>query len=168
MRIEPRTNRVVATIKTGGAPANFAVVGNELWVGSNGRDDTFVFRIDPATNRAKRVEVKGSAPDGLATDGSQLWSVNRGSNTISRIGTTTSSVVAQVAVGQLPTSGVITGDGRVWIPNTGDDTISIVDPTANVVVRTLKVGKGPYPLRLLYGEVWVPHGGGNEVWRIRP
>ena len=63
---------------------------------------------------------------------------------------------------------MITPDGLVWIPNTGSDTISVVDPGTNAVIRTVAVGRQPYPLRLLYGDVWVPNGGGSEVWRIRP
>ena len=54
------------------------------------------------------------------------------------------------------------------IPSPTSASAPTVDPAANAVVRTLTVGRGPYPLRLLYGDVWVPNGGSNEVWRIRP
>ena len=150
------------------SPANFETFAGAVWVGSNGPDDTFVFRIDPATNRFTKVAVGQKAPDGFATDGRQLWSVNGGSDSITKIDPATNAPGPTVKVGSLPTSGVFTPDGRIWIPNRRGGTISVVDPSSRSVVDTIQVGPTPFPLRLAYGDVWVPIGGGREIWRIRP
>ena len=54
------------------------------------------------------------------------------------------------------------------MPNPGSGTVSIVDGSTHRVTETLPLGPTPFPLRILYGDVWVPLAGGTEIVRVRP
>src|SRR3954468_16643297 len=66
-RIDPATNRVVATVRIGGQPYGLAVAPGAVWVGNNARED--VARIDTATNAVVGRVTVGDRPIGLGYDG---------------------------------------------------------------------------------------------------
>ena len=142
-RINPATNRVVKTIKTGGQPSNFAVAADALWVGSNATSGQDVFRIDPATNTSTAVHVGHDSPSGIVTSADAVWTANGGDDTVTRIDPSTKAVVATLKVGSKPAQGAAAPNGTIWIPNFNDNTISVIDPKTNAVVATIKTGKGP-------------------------
>lgn len=80
LRVDPVKNRVVATIRTGGAPANLAFAFGSVWVGST--SGTKVFRIDPRTSRVTPVESGGDSPSSIEAAAGSLWIANRTSNTV--------------------------------------------------------------------------------------
>ena len=61
-RIDPRTNQVVATIRTGGRPVHVAADDRSVWVAYP--LDTLVKRIDPRTNTGGGVAQGRPAPGG--------------------------------------------------------------------------------------------------------
>ena len=75
-RINPATNRVVKTIKTGGQPSNFAIAADALWVGSNATSGQDVYRIDPATNTSTTVHVGHDSPSGIIASADAVWTAN--------------------------------------------------------------------------------------------
>ena len=115
-RINPATNRIVKTIKTGGQPSNFALAGDALWVGSNRQDGQDIFRIDPATNTSTAISTGHNRPSGIIVTADAVWIAN-GDNTVTRIDPATKAVVATVKVGSTPQQGDIAPDGAIWVPN---------------------------------------------------
>ena len=92
VRVDPKTNSVVATVKlpldSSGAAAGFAAV----WVTSAATST--VDRIDPATNAVtSRVKVHTS-PRFLAAGEGGVWSLNQGDGSVSHIDPASGRVVA--------------------------------------------------------------------------
>ncbi len=74
---------------------------------------------------------------------------------MARIDAATGSILAEVTVGDTPTS-IAVGEGAVWVVNEGDGTVSRIDPATNQVVVAISIGQKGF-LRLAVGEgrVWV-------------
>ena len=166
-RIDPATNRVVKTIKTGPLPTNLDVGKDTLWVGSNTPTEQNVYRIDPATNTSTSVATGHNRPSGIVVTADAVWIAN-GDDTVSRLDPATSSVAAVVKVGMRPQQGAAARDGTIWVPNQNANTISVIDPVRNAVVQTVTTGRGPFVVRQGFGDMWVGSFSGNDVWRIRP
>lgn len=105
-QIDPGTNRVMATIATGGQPGYLREAAGAIWVTesgtSDGGDGHTVLRIDPATDRVTtRVRV-GSLPEGMAPAGGRLWVANHHSGTLSAINPASGRVVRTVPLVKVP------------------------------------------------------------------
>jgi YVTN family beta-propeller protein len=73
-RVDPRTDRVVATVHVGGSPVNIAASASAVWVDddSSGRLD----KINPTTNRlVARIKLPDSTGP-LAVAGGSLWVID--------------------------------------------------------------------------------------------
>lgn len=73
---------------------------------------------------------------------------------MARIGATTGSVRAEIAVGDAPTS-IAVGEGAVRVGNEGDGSVSRIDPATDLVVATISIGRKGF-MRLAAGEgrIW--------------
>jgi virginiamycin B lyase len=140
-RIDPATNRIVKTIKTGAQPTNLGVGKDGIWVGSNGIDEQGIYRIVPATNAPATVPTGHDRPSGIVVTATAVWIAN-GDDTVTRLDPVTKEIVATVKVGKRPQQGAEAPDGTIWIPNQTANTISVIDPATNAVTRTVKTGKG--------------------------
>ena len=61
-RVDPATNRVIATIRVEGGPAGLAFAAGRVWVGTNG-GGTDIVRIDPASGRVSSyLDLTGLLP----------------------------------------------------------------------------------------------------------
>jgi YVTN family beta-propeller protein len=167
VRIDPSTNKIVATIATGGAPTNFYATADTLWVGSNDAAGQNVFRIDPATNTSTAVPVGHAAPSGIVATAGAIW-IAASDDELIRLDPATNGVVATVKLGKGAQQGDVAPDGTIWVPNLQSNTISVVDPATNAVVRTVKTGAGPFVVRKGFGDLWVGSFRGSDLWRIRP
>ena len=164
VRVDPRTNRVVARIVTGGTPANLTAAFGSLWAGS--ATGTAVFRIDTETNTATRVETGGEGPGSVEPVRDALWVSQQGSNTVAKLDPETGEVIATVPVGTAPSWPADAGDGTLLVPNARADTVSRIDTGTNRVVQTIRVGGGPAVFRRAFGDLWLTHLRGS-VWRLR-
>jgi YVTN family beta-propeller protein len=95
-----------------------------------------------------------------------VWVTNGGSNSVARVDPRTNRVTQVVKVGPLPGDGAVAPDGTVWIPNRGNNTVTVIDPAAGILAATIQVGERPFVLWSAFGSVWVPHFGGDDVWRF--
>ena len=153
-RINPGTNRVVATVPVGAFPVRVAVDGHAVWVANFG--DNTVSRINPATNTVVATIPVGPGPFGIGLAAGAVWVANSGDATVSRIDPATNMVVATVQVGAPPPvfRGLGTGEGAVWVTN-GDNSVSRINPATNRVVATVHIDN------CCDGEVAVGH---HAVW----
>jgi YVTN family beta-propeller protein len=161
-RIDPQTNRVVATIPVDGV-ADLAVGRDALWAGG---DREGVARIDPRTNRVVATVPVGALPFGLAATDDAVWVTSVVDGTITRIDPQTNHVTATIRTGGEPVQ-VAANDRAVWVAYPPDNLVRRIDPTTNRVVATLKVAQ-PQDLALGFGSVWIPSGRSGLVVRIDP
>ncbi len=175
-RIDPQTNRVVATIPFH-VPHGLAAItvgGGSVWVVTrrtmpgNGE----VARIDPRTNKiAATIPVGNYTLDGKVGEGS-LWVVNAapgsgGPGTVSRIDLKTNRVVATITVGRYPVK-LVVGGGAIWVSNIGDETISRISPQTNQVVNTIPIDDKRRVLAYGKGSLWFATPVDEAVTRIDP
>ena len=76
-------------------------------------------------------------------------------------------VVASIRVGTNPGWLARGADGTIFVPNGRDNTVSRIDPATNAVVETIRVGGGPAVFKRAFGDLWLTHLRGKQVWRLR-
>jgi YVTN family beta-propeller protein len=111
-RVDPRTGRIVATIKLPFAPFGIAAGPGGVWVTAQLGDT--VSRVDPATDRITRTIQVGRGASSVALGAGAVWVANAIDGTVSRIDPATERVVATIAVGSSP-SGIAVDGGSVWV-----------------------------------------------------
>ena len=168
-RIDPRSNRVVATTTVGSFPVRAGSGAGGVWVTNN--LDSTVSRIDPATNKVVDT-IKVGAPSadyrGLAAGPEGVFVLN-GDNTVSRIDPATGKVVATIAVPNCCDGEIVLGLGEVWLSNGQDGTVSRIDLATNEVAATIRVGaQSPFGVGVVDGAVWVTSAADSTVFRIDP
>ncbi|HKV39800.1 MAG TPA: hypothetical protein VJX67_11355 [Blastocatellia bacterium] len=172
-RIDPASNRVLATISVGQDPCLGIGVGlGSVWI-PNCKDKT-LSRIDPRTNKVVRtfpINIDGEGEGAIATGYHSIWLLTNDagtdSGTLSRIDPLTGKTVAMIPV--CPKSNVaVTGYGAVWVTGTGCNTVFRIDPRANVVDARIPVGPTPRFTAAGGNGVWVLNQGDGTVSRIDP
>ena len=157
VRIDPTTDRVVATFPIPDHVEGVVAAGGSLWLSRYEPHE--VIRIDPDTGeQTGRLEFE--TQPALATDGEQLWVVagagERG--TAFRIDPRTATVVSEVPLGA-PAGFATVGNGSVWIANFGTTNVTRVDPEAARVSAVVDVGAQPRDLVLAGDSLWVATNG---------
>src|SRR2546426_4989392 len=164
-RIDPRSNRVVATLRIGNQlafyqrdceakgsvhsfmgtsfhvrdcdlPSALAVGAGALWVLKN--DEQMVLRVDPRNEHVvARVALDFVPFDMTATDNA-VWITGYWVDQLVRVDPKTNQVVARLT---LPdgASGIAVSDQAVWVASTIAGQISRIDPTTNRVAATIVV-----------------------------
>jgi YVTN family beta-propeller protein len=150
-RVDPASNRVIATGFAGFAASAIAYGEGALWI-ANATDNT-VSRFSPETNRKVGDVNVGRGPSGVTVGGGAVWVADTGDNAVSRIDPQSRSVTT-IPVGNGPV-GIAYGEGGVWVANSGDGTVSRIDPSKAKVVRTIKVGGRPTGIAAGERLVWV-------------
>jgi YVTN family beta-propeller protein len=168
VRIDPQTERAVATISVGRFPAAIAADDDAVWV-ANQLDRT-VARIDPRTNQWVATIPVGTQPNSLAVGAGSAWVADSGDGTLSRVDPATNRVAATVKVaGHL--LAVAFGDGAVWVTGTEADpnspatvattgsAVYRIDPASMQVTGQTAIGDLPTGVAVADGKVWVAEGG---------
>jgi hypothetical protein len=173
LRIDPRTNRKIATLVIHGDAGWPVAADDSLWLSNVGE----ITRVDPATNKVVgRIAVDTSSRDSMAYGFGSLWIATREGRLL-RVDPATAKIVADVRVqGAADWSPQIaTGLGSVWVASGDEHTVIRVDPETNEVAAPigglssvnslLTVGVG-------YGAVWAhanaAAGGRGVLYRIDP
>jgi hypothetical protein len=139
LRIDPQTNRVVATIPTPltGQLASVAFGEGAVWV-TSGQANGVVYRVDPASNRVTAaISVPGGA-FGIAVAAGTVWVTQFLSEPdpglVARIDARTNQLLPPVEVPNMP--GIIrVGLGAIWV--TSRFTVSRIDPRSGAVTQPL-------------------------------
>ncbi len=161
VRIDPATNRVVASIPVGVDAWYIAASDTAVWLSDWGTTD--VVHVDPATDRVvATVADLPPGPTGISIAPGGVWVASSRADTLTRIDPATHQVVASVATDTVPLP-VLYAYGSVWVRNEfgeGSGTVQRIDPVTNRVVATIPVGPGIARdgldgLAALDGGVWV-------------
>jgi YVTN family beta-propeller protein len=180
-RIDPQTNKIVATIPIGNAdpdndifvPSRMTIGDGFIWAAKNDADA--VVQIDPQTNQMIATIPIGVDPFALAVHEGTLWVTSRFENSVVRVDLNTQQVVAMIADIKDPAAIVLTED-TVWVVNHRDDAVTRIDPLTNQIVASVSLGSklsnpncGSCVSGLAIGEgaVWVSLAVGGVV-RIDP
>jgi YVTN family beta-propeller protein len=174
--IDPKSNRIVADIPIGSAPAAITFGNGALWT-ANPADDT-VSRIDPKTRTLVKTIAVPGAPSSLVVFGRNLWVLldsRSGSGPdarehaeIARIDTSVNDVFGSYPLSAKFGNGSDTigaGDGALWAADHG--VISRFDPVGRKVTAKIQI-ENWYEPRLTVGDGSVWALGPGTVERIDP
>ncbi len=165
-RIDPKTNKIVATIAVGKGPCSgLAAAFESLWVPNCG--DPSVSRVDLKTGKvtATLPLTIGDSEGGLAAGAGSIWMMSDAKGTLARIDPATSKVVAEIYVA--PGSfAVAFGEGAVWVTSTEKNLVTRVNPYTNAIEETVAVGPKPRFLAVGEGSVWTINQGDGTISRV--
>lgn len=136
-RIDPATNKVVATIHVGGGVYDMVSIGEgAVWVTM--WDDNMVARIDPQTNKVIANIPVGNAPAAVAVTPGAVWVSNHHDDSVSRIDTATNKVTNTItgvgSGGQRGADYLVSGAGAVWVDVPDSDAMVRIDPATNALI----------------------------------
>ena len=163
-RIDPKTNKLVATIGgVGSNPSAIAVGAGSVWVGS--QDDGTVSRVDPKTNEV-RSAVNTGAPDAIVIrDGSVLVANQFGPSDLDRPGEHERQHVSSTGFGY---GSLATGRGAHSGRYGSSRGLDRINPAVDVVTTLTDVGLDPFALAAGEGAVWVLDDVLRSVFRVDP
>ena len=181
-RIDPNSDRVVATIPVGRWPSNVEFGLDAVWVTLNlprAHPTGEVIRIDPATNQVvARIRVDGGWPRDIAIGEGAVWVYGHSrrsagawsASSLWEIDPQTDQLVGTVLdrKGDLTDGiyfpdGVSVGDGYVWVANASEDGLRI-DPITHSRKRFSVKGGFEAPFAVYAGGVW--HLGNHGLSRL--
>jgi len=120
VRIDPRTDRILARIPAPSACAQLAADDSGVWGGCG--DDPFLpglSRIDPRTNRVTATFNEGGWSGAVALDHGSLWFATTATHKLGRIDTRTNKVVSLLNLPG-PAFGMTAGAGAIWTTDRDD------------------------------------------------
>jgi streptogramin lyase len=162
-RLDPSTDRVVATVKTPGTEdySHVAVGLGAVWVTSDGGT---LYRIDPNTNRVVATILVGGPIVGVATGGGYVWVTRptEGIGELIRVDPATNRVSgAPIDAGPGPIAALY-GFGALWVTNSSPSSVVRVDPSTGTVSTMGFTGR----LVAGYGSLWASSD--DAVVRVDP
>lgn len=151
-RIDPSSNRVVATIPLGGRLALGIAVGDgAVWVVDSPRS---IVRVDPTSNRVvARVAVPAHASD-IAYSCGSVWVSSVGSNLIIRIDPVLDQMIASVPVEPRPFE-LDADSSSVWVASLDRATLTRLDPATNRVLSKLHIDGRAQDVAIGAHSLWV-------------
>jgi class 3 adenylate cyclase len=166
LRIDPRSNKVVATIGLGRPVRDVAVSEDSVWVSG-----AALWRIDPKTNRVMTTINLNSFD--IAAGARSVWVLPAGPEALLRVDPQTGRVSARID-GLASARHVAFGAGFVWVSGAAAGIPNFlwqVDPATNRVVSATPLGTPDYPgggggVATGFNSVWVCATAANELWRI--
>ena len=168
VRIDPKTNQIVATVATGTRPCSGLAVGfGSLWVPNCG--DRTLARVDLKTAKvtADIAIAVADSEGGIAAGAGSVWLLTDSRSTLARLDPDTNKVVAEIRVAAGSFAAAF-GEDAVWVTSTAGNLVTRIDPQTNLAVETIPVGKAPRFLAVGEGAVWTLNQGDGTVSRIDP
>jgi streptogramin lyase len=162
-RIDPATDRVVATIPIGFNVQQVAFGSGATWVV---QADGTLSKIEPGSRRVSRRFSVGNSASGVAVAGGAVW-----------VSSTLSSVVYRVDpetghAQPIPLPGSVTsiaGDSSgVWVLDATAGTVIRIDPVTGDLGDPIRVGVDSTDIAVGGGSAWVTDGTDGAVFRMEP
>ena len=127
--IDTSTNKLIQVMRTGNAPRQVVLVGNDAFVSSEGGRKA---KPGDFTNNSDGTNIVASKVTGGAITG-----------TVTELDVTTGKPVRQISVGLQPTAEYLAPDGTLMVANSNDDSMSLIDPATGQVDQTVNVNPLP-------------------------
>jgi len=167
-RIDPRTNRLAATIKVGSRPSSVAVGEGAVWVTS--RDDHTVSRIDPKTDRLSMTSAAGADPTHVAAGEGAVWVSNGNDGTLIRLDPRTLKIAHTFLPGGEESrycGPAAAGEGAVWVlaESLSGAGLTRISPDDNLTARVAGVPPCASDVAVGGGAVWLA---ADPVTRVDP
>ena len=166
-RIDPRSNKLVATVTLPGEPCAGMTAGfNALWVPLCGTPTTLA-RVDLQSNTLTGVFKAGpaAAEGGITTGAGSVWLVLDKNGKLARIDPVSGAVKAVIAIPPGSYNPVFSG-GRVWVTRAEGSEITPVDAATGKVLPSIPTGPGPRFLSSGEGKIWTLNQGDGSVTSI--
>jgi virginiamycin B lyase len=166
-RIDPKTNKRVATVKLPGHPcAGLAIGFGSLWVPLCGRTQTLA-KVDLQTNKLLNVYNIGAAAReaGVTTSPDSVWLVVDKDGSLAKIDPATGAVRQTI---RIPPGSYnpYYSDGQVWVTRADGSEITAVDAATGAVSASAQTGPGPRFLTAGGGAVWTLNQGDGSLTRV--
>ena len=164
-RIDPKTNKLVATIGGAGSnPTALAAGSGGVWVGSI--DDGTVSEVDPRRDVVRALAVKSAGAGAIAIGEGGVLVANQ-DGTITAIDPTTLKVTTKANV---DTRALALRWGAVWALGSLPRGLGLVriNRAGDVVTTVTDVGLNPFALAAGEGGVWVVDDVSRMVFRVDP
>jgi virginiamycin B lyase len=164
VRIDPRSNRVVARFPVGGRnPAGLAVDAGTVWVVHPDTDE--VVRLDLRTGRVVARIKLGSLPlqvapgdrrflPSLVAVGAGAGWIATGRGAVARIDPASNRVVAVIKLAHKGPAGIAVAGRIVWVAE-GDHGVARIDAATNRLLRTIRLDVQADRVAADGGTIWV-------------
>ena len=152
-RIDPETNKIIATIDV--VPGTFflAFGYDALWAVSS--DKQLLQRVDAATNSVTGTIELGKQPGFLAAGEGGIWVQEQGDGTVARIDPETVALTGRTKVGDNLVYGDIdVGAGKVWLRTTDDQTFVVIDAQTMEILSRAGATAGSGAIRYTPSGIW--------------
>jgi virginiamycin B lyase len=166
-RIDPETNRRVASVRLPGEPcAGLAVGFDSLWVPLCGAVPVLA-KVDLKSNRLISVFKTGpaGAEGGVATSPDGVWLVTDKQGSLARIDPDTGTV-RQITHLPAGSYNPFYSDGQIWVTRADGSEVTSVDASTGAILATIPTGPGPRFLTAGAGSVWTLNQGDGSLTRI--
>ena len=177
VRIDPRTDRVVARIPVPGWSGGIAVADGVVWVARNPVDTTGVARpgwlwsINTATNRVFGKPVRLALPTQIAASAGSLWVTNGNHGIygrVFRVDPVRRLIVATVKVPGGP-EGIVAEGGSLWVAASDSGNLVRIDPRTDAVVGpALHVRGALVTITAIGDRLWVGDNYSGAVLQVNP
>jgi DNA-binding SARP family transcriptional activator/DNA-binding beta-propeller fold protein YncE len=165
VRIDPKTNRVVESIRVGRAPSGILVRGDIAWVANEG--DRTLSRVDTRTHDQQTIGglsgVGFLARDAVGNvyasgwDYPYVWRIDRKTNEVAeRFRVRTRAV------------GLAVGGGFLFVVDRLANGVTSIDLARPRTLRFVRVGRDPIAATFGHGALWVANSDSGTVSVIRP
>jgi virginiamycin B lyase len=166
-RIDPRTNKVVASVVLPGKPcAGLASGFGSLWVPMCTAIPSLA-KIDLAANRLTAVFAVGpaAAEGGITTGAGNVWLIVDKSGTLAGIDPLTGTVRRTVKV-PAGSYNPYFSDGQIWVTHAGGAELSHVDAASGALLGYVRTGPNPRFLTAAAGAIWTLDQGDGTLTRV--
>jgi streptogramin lyase len=166
-RIDPATNRVIATIQLPGEPCSGIVFAfGSVWVPTCGTAGALL-RIDPATNQvSETLAIRAvDSEGGISASEDSVWIVTDMEGTLARIDPIKNEVQQTVHLDEGSFNPKYS-DGIVWVTGFKTGVLTPVDAQSGAMMTPIKVGPNPRFLTIGDGSVWTLNQGDGSVTRV--
>jgi virginiamycin B lyase len=166
-RIDPGTNKRVATVNLEGEPCSGLATGfGSVWIPLCGKPSTLA-KIDATRNVVSAVFQSGPAggEGGVTTSTDSVWLVTDKEGSLVRINPDTGAVRQTV---RIPPGSYNPRfqDGVVWVTRAEGAELTAVDASTGTVLGTTRTGPGPRFLAAGAGSIWTLNQGDGSLSRI--
>jgi virginiamycin B lyase len=166
-RIDPKTNRRIASVRLPGEPcAGLAIGFGSLWVPLCSAVPLLA-KVDLKSNRLIRVFRTGpaAAEGGVAASPDSIWLVIDKQGSLARIDPDSGKVrlITHLAAGSY---NPFYNDGQIWVTRADGSEVTSVDASSGAVLATVPTGPGPRFLTAGAGAIWTLNQGDGSVTRI--